>query len=417
MRRRVATNLLWMLIERGLQVATGIGVVAMLARALGPEGFAHFQYAQAIVLIAASLALICGGEVVVPRLVVTPTAAGQHRLMMHALVLRIGGAALGYLLMCTFLLVTRPPPETWIAALLLGISILLREPAGVVVAWMQAHTNNRPGTIFSLVALIAKAGLVASLFLAGTHNVPLFAATFAVEPIVLASLLFIYYLSRTPGGRRVQLEPALCRQLVSAGTLFWIGFILMMGARRADQLILQPSVPLTEFSAYAASMQILDNFTIVATILAGGIAPMYIYSKNALSVARQNVAYTALGLGLIGLVGAVMIASSAEWIIHLLYGSEFSSASRLLQVAALASIPVFADVGLSLLAVYLRRPKWIAMKWGLVLSVTIVFDLIAVPRYGAMGAIAGYAVSNAMAVCFGLVLWWRTGRSVQMATA
>jgi len=416
MRRRVATNLLWMLIERGLQVATGIGVVAMLARALGPEGFAHFQYAQAIVLIAASLALICGGEVVVPRLVVTPTTGGQHRLMMHALVLRIGGAVLGYLLMCTFLLITRPPPETWIAALLLGISILLREPAGVVVAWMQAHTNNRPGTIFSLAALVAKAGLVASLFLAGTHKVPLFAASFAVEPIVLASLLFIYYLSREPGGR-VPLEPALCRQLVSAGTLFWIGFILMMGARRADQLILQPSVPLTEFSAYAASMQILDNFTIVATILAGGIAPMYIYSKNMLSVARQNVAYTALALGMIGLVGAILIASSAEWIIHLLYGSEFSSASRLLRVAALASIPVFADVGLSLLAVYLRRPKWIAMKWGLVLTVTIAFDLIAVPRYGAMGAIAGYAVSNAMAVFFGLVLWWRTGRSVRMITA
>ena len=43
---RVASNLLWMLAERGLQVGGGIAIVAMLARALGPSGFAHFQYAQ-----------------------------------------------------------------------------------------------------------------------------------------------------------------------------------------------------------------------------------------------------------------------------------------------------------------------------------------------------------------------------------
>lgn len=67
MQRRVANNLVWMLVERGLQVGAGIGIVAMLARGLGPEGFAHIQYAQAVVYIASSIALICGGEVVIPR--------------------------------------------------------------------------------------------------------------------------------------------------------------------------------------------------------------------------------------------------------------------------------------------------------------------------------------------------------------
>ncbi len=73
MRRHVAGNLAWMLAERGLQVAGGIGIVAMLARGLGPEGFAHFQYAQAVVYVAASVALICGGEVIIPRLVANTT--------------------------------------------------------------------------------------------------------------------------------------------------------------------------------------------------------------------------------------------------------------------------------------------------------------------------------------------------------
>jgi hypothetical protein len=87
MRQRVAPNLAWILLERGMQVSFGIVVVAILARALGPVGFAHFQYAQSLVLIAASFALVCGAEVVVPRLVTAsaPHAeAARHALLAHA---------------------------------------------------------------------------------------------------------------------------------------------------------------------------------------------------------------------------------------------------------------------------------------------------------------------------------------------
>ncbi|MDF3886532.1 lipopolysaccharide biosynthesis protein [Cupriavidus basilensis] len=416
MQRKVASNLVWMLVERGLQVGAGIGIVAMLARGLGPEGFAHFQYAQAIVLIAASVGLICGAEVIVPRLVAMNSVWEQHKLLAHALSLRVMGAALGYLLMCVFLLITRPPPATWITALLLGVSILLRESSGVVVAWMQAHTNNRPSTLFNLFSLTAKVSLVAILFALGQHAAPVFAGAFAVEPIILALLLGSHYLSRV-SFRKVALEAPLTRELFSGGAMFWASFMLMMGARRVDQLILQPSVALAEFSAYAATMQILDNYTAVATILAASVAPTYVYSKINFAAARTNVARIALGMGLAGLAGALTIALGAHWIIHLLYGKEFASSVALLQFAALASTLLFVDVGLTLQQVYLRRPDWIAMKWALVLVVTVTFDAVAVPRYGVWGAIGGYALSNAVAVTFGLYLWWRSRRSPQVRAA
>lgn len=416
MRRRVAGNLLWMLAERGIQVAAGIGIVAMLARALGPEGFAHFQYAQAVVLIAASVALICGSEVVVPRLVATQSPREQHRLLTHAFSLRVAGAVLGYVLMCGFLLLRHPAQDTWAAAMLLGIAILLREPSGVVVAWLQARTNNRPNTLFSLISLTAKGGLVAILFAAGVHSVPFFASAFAIEAIVLASLLAAYYFARMERGR-VQYDFGVSRELMTKGALFWVSFMLMMGARRIDQLVLQPSVPLAEFGAYAACMQILDNYTVVATILAAGIAPIYVYGKPVFATARANVARIALGMTAIGLCGAALIAAGAPWIVQLLYGHAFASTAALLQAAALSSTLIFADVGLTLLPVYLRRPDWIAIKWGAVLAVTLAFDLAVVPRYGAWGAVGGYTLGNAVAVVFGICLWWRSKRTPSLVAA
>lgn len=403
MRRKVASNLLWLLADRGLQVIVGIGVVAMLARALGTEGFAHFQYAQSLVFIAASIPLICSAEVVVPRLVAMATPEARHVLVAHVFAIRLSAGIAGYVLMCLWLVASQQPADTWIPAALLGTAVMMREPFGVAIAWMQARTHNRPNVVFNLIALAAKAGLIAALYFAGIELVAAYAGAFAIEPLIASVLLTWYYLSRAP--KTVpRHDPALTRELVYDGALFWISFMLMVAARRADQLILKPAVPLAELGTYAATMQILDNFTTLATILAAGVAPLYVFAQRSGIAARRNVLRVAAGMTIMGAAGAIILALCAEPVVHLLYGKAFGETADLLRLAALASILVFADVGLSLLPIYLRKPRWVAIKWGLVLATTVVVDLVAIPHLGARGAVAGYAAANAVAVVFGLIL-------------
>ncbi|WP_316151104.1 lipopolysaccharide biosynthesis protein [Cupriavidus sp. BIC8F] len=416
MRHRVAGNLLWMLADRGLQVAVGIGVVGMLARALGTEGFAHFQYAQSLVFIAASIPLICSAEVVVPRLVASPSAEAMHSLVAHAFAIRLTAGIAGYGLMCLWLVITQQPSDTWIPAATLGTAIMLREPFGVVIAWMQARMHNRPNVVFNLIALAAKAGLIAVFLITGVDLLPAYATAFAIEPLVAAGLLAWYYLSRAPKAIPAY-ESALTRDLVRDGALFWVSFVMMVAARRADQLILKPAVPLAELGTYAATMQVLDNFTTVATILAAGVAPMYVFAQKSAVAARRNVLRVTGVMAVIGLSGAVILALCADWVVHLLYGQAFGDTVILLQLAALASTLIFADVGLSLLPVYLRRPRWVTLKWALVLATTVIVDTIAVPRLGTRGAVLGYAVANAIAVIYGLILVLRGSRAAATATA
>ncbi|MNT18475.1 hypothetical protein D3C72_1536880 [compost metagenome] len=70
---------------------------------------------------------------------------------------------------------------------------------------------------------------------------------------------------------------------------------------------------------------------------------------------------------------------------------------------------MFADVALTLLPVYMRRPHLVAIKWGLVCTVTIAIDVVTIPILGARGAILGYAVANLLAVLFGVFVWLRQG--------
>ncbi|MCO4861562.1 lipopolysaccharide biosynthesis protein [Cupriavidus sp. WGlv3] len=403
MRRKVAGNLLWLLADRGLQVVVGIGVVAMLARALGTEGFAHFQYAQSLVFIAASIPLLCSAEVVVPRLVTMATPEAKHTLVAHVFAIRLSAGMAGYVLMCLWLGATQQPADTWIPAAILGTAVMMREPFGVAIAWMQARTHNRPNVVFNLIALAAKAGLIVILYFAGIELVPAYAGAFAIEPLIASVLLTWYYLSRAPKTIPKH-DPALTRELVYDGALFWVSFMLMVAARRADQLILKPAVPLAELGTYAATMQILDNFTTLATILAAGVAPLYVFAQQSGIAARRNVLRVAAGMTVLGAAGAIILALCAEPVVHLLYGKAFGETADLLRLAALASILVFADVGLSLLPIYLRRPRWVAIKWGLVLATTVAVDLVTIPHLGVRGAVAGYAAANAVAVVFGLIL-------------
>ncbi|REE91946.1 lipopolysaccharide biosynthesis protein [Cupriavidus plantarum] len=412
MRRRIAGNVGLMLLDRGAQVLVGLGIVAILARSLGTDGFAAYQYAQSVVFICASVALICGGEVVVPRLIAQPDPAAQHRLLAHVFRLRWWGACIGYVLVGVFLLASSHAGPSWAPALILGFAILLREPSGVVIAWMQAHTRNWPGVSVNLASLMLKAVAVAALAWAGVHAPSAYAGAVLAEALLTAALLALYYRRRMPH-RCAAYDGALTRQLFHDGALFWMSFMLMMAARRVDQLLLRPHVPTAEFAAYAATIQIVENFTAVATILAGGIAPLYVYARGDARIAIRHVLRLTVFMTALGVVGASALIAMAPWIVHWLYGAAFADATSLLQLVLMVSPLVFADVGLTVLAAHLRRPRWIAIKWGIACVATIAVDWFAIPRFGAHGAILGYAVASAITVLTGLCLWvvaWRSAR-------
>lgn len=145
----------------------------------------------------------------------------------------------------------------------------------------------------------------------------------------------------------------------------------MMASHRVDQLLLKPIAPLADLGAYAASMQILDNFVMLA-------------------------------------IGGVLIALSAHCVVHFLYSSAFARTVNFLQLAALASALVFADVALTLLPIHLQQPRLVAIKifWGALVA-TLIVDVVAIPRMGIYKVILGYATANLLSVLFGIAVWMR----------
>lgn len=416
MHMRIARNMLWLVLERGLQVLLGIASIALIARAVGPVGFAEFQYAQSLVLIASAIALICCDEEVIPRLVANPAPAAQHKLLTHVFGLRIIAAVAGYLLLVVVVATTEEDKAIVLAAMIFGIPMLLGEPFSAVRAWLQARTDSRPAVVFGMIGLAFRMVSVSVLYLAGSDSAPVFAWAFAAESLLGAVLLARYYRQRAPRVA-VSIDWLLAKRLLRDGTVFWASMLLMLCAKRVDQLLLRPHISLFELGGYAASMQILDNFMMLATIVASSVAPLMIYAQPTLALVRRNVLYVAAGMAAMGMAGGAVIAYCAPWVIDLIYGNHYEAAADLLRLSAMGAGLVFADAALSLLAIYLRKPTWLVEKWILVLVTMVVVDLILIPHYGARGAVYGYITGYAVAVIAGLGFFIRSRAAVALARA
>lgn len=401
MKPNIARNVVWLVSERAVQVVAGVLVFAVIARQVGVEGFASLQYAQVLVLLAASLALVCGAEVAVPRLVANTNGTVRNQLVLHVFCIRESCAIVAYGALLAIIHLTGVDRTTRALASILGLSILMREPFGVVIAWMQSRTENIAGVVFSLTALAVKVVIVAVLLLGHITTIQPYAWAFVAESALVATLLGRYYWRQNaPFGFKLDLH--LVRHLLRNGLVFWLGFVLMVGARRIDQLLLKPQVNLAELGAYAACMQIIDNFALLAAILANTVAPWAVYSLTTFVDARRAVLRIAGAMALVGAAGGIVIAVFAPYIVRLLYGNGFAAAEQLLQWASFGLGLIFTDVALTLLTVHLRKPTWLVMKWLLVLATIGVADFMLIPRIGTQGAIVGFLLGNTVAVLWGL---------------
>lgn len=392
--------------ERGLQIVAALGITALVARAVGPEGFGLFQYVQSLVFVASAAALVCGAEVVVPRLSRALPQPKQHAIVTHAFLLRMAGAALGYvgLLLAAFLMGPDhgEHPAALSLAAILGLSILLREPFGVVIAWAQAHSQLRPVVRQSLLALALKAVLIGAAFVAGQLSLLVVAVVLATESLLVAILLVRHYRQQTGAQGWPPLERALLRAMARQGLVYFVGLAGLLLFKRIDQLMLKDAVSLAELGVYAAAMQLTDNFTLVATIATATLAPSLVYAPQDERQARGNLLRLTTGLGLAGLVGAMLLWAAATPIVRLVYGSAFGQTVDLLRLAALIAPLVFVEAGLNLALLRDGKAEWVAGKWLLAAAAAALTNPWAIAALGARGALAGVAAGLSCALLVNL---------------
>lgn len=400
----VIKNVIWLLSERGLQIALSLFVGGLIARAFGPDLYGKWQYAISLLFIATTLTHVCSAEVIVPKLVRQPDTAGS--ILGTAFVIRAAASVAGFIVgqLIVYIWIKDKEVAGFIQIILL--LLLFIEPFSVVTAWFQSRTHIAPVVKIRLAVLVIKSLAITAIFFFSVKNLLVAVAWVGEGVLVMLLLLFLYRRALGPSWR---VSRSNIRSYLKEGVGYWIGLLFMCIFMRLDRFFLAESVGFNSLGIYSAAIQISENWFVLAAILSQSIAPRFIYSNISRETIDKNIQRLLMFYVALAVLGSIVLAMLAPIIIEFIFGSSYEGAIHILRYTAFVSIGVFVDSLFNILMLKEHAAIWVGVKWMVVLSVAFLINYLFIPVLGLQAPILALFVGYSVASLIGMIYWllWR----------
>ena len=163
---------------------------------------------------------------------------------------------------------------------------------------------------------------------------------------------------------------------------------------RIDQVFLKHMIDTASVGLYDAAVRLSEVWYFIPNIVVAGLFPALMNAKkdsSELYAARARKLFLVVTIFTIG--SAFLTTLFARPIVLIVFGSEFSAASSVLQIYIWSTIAI----GMNLIAQYLliaeKMGKYIAYSAGLGMIINIVLCILLIPIWGMYGAAASSVVA------------------------
>lgn len=397
-RRQAGRDVAIQVLARVVNLALGVVVTALVARALGDAGFGQWSTILVVVQLTAYFTSFGIENVVVREVAADPDREGDWLGALLALraLLSVPAIALGLVVV---LLIQESN-----AMLVAGVVLLAQAPFNVGASLRVVHQlrvrNWVPMAVLTLNSVLWGAAVVV-IYLQDGGLVPL-----AVAMTVTGALTATVQAVAAIKIARPRLRPSreATRRLALVGLPVGFAGLLAMAYARIDQLIVFVVAGSAEAGLYGAEYRIVEQAHLVPVSLMTTLMPILAVAwtenrERMLRIAWLAAEYLAIG-SLGGLAVAIVVA---EPLTVLLYGAEFEAAAPALPVLGGAFVFIcfgYLTGSLLLIAGMQRRLVTIGLV-GLVINVA--GNLALVPVWGFMGAAWMTLVTEAIVV--GTAAW------------
>jgi PST family polysaccharide transporter len=392
-------NLLWLSADKVVSVTLGLLVFGLIARHYGPSGAGQFSYGVALLQATLGLSLVCSSAAVLPRLCQLNDGAAASTVA-NVFAVRMVGSLTAACLVAVYALVAIDDPMRRAVTLVMLVSVPLIEPFQAFSAYWLSRNQNRAPVLARGSGLLARLLVVVIALWAGVPTWVV-ALGWVVEAIVSASLQTLSLRVVRPWRTLVNaVRTPRATPYLKFGIRFAVGLWLSHLFMRIDRLWLAERMDAHAFGLYATAMQLVEVWLQVATLLAGSMAPAFLYRAVRRSTRLRDhwrtIALLA-GLGLVGLAGAALCG---PLLLTQVFGTPFAASSGYLVAGFAAAVLFFVDQFVQVTITGNNRPGLLACKWAAACVVALATLALASPHLKAyagplglaLGLLAGWVV-------------------------
>lgn len=413
---RYSKNTSWVLGEKILRIVCGLFVGIWVTRYLGPEQFGLYAYAISFVGIFSAISILGLDTIVVRELVKDETRSDE--LLGTSFILKFLGA-LGMLIVLSIAVNFTSNNSQTNNLVFIIASATFFHSFNVVDMYFQSKVLSKYVVYANVISLLMSSIIKIVLIL---NEAPLIAFAWVVlfDSFVLASGFVYFYIINS---QRHNKSSILHLLLNAKSSFVWkfnkstslsllkdslplaISHFAISIYMKVDQVILKDLMNAEAVGQYAAAIRLSEAWYFVPMAIAASLFPAIINAKKQ-NKELYNVRLQRLYCFMVwlGIFIALPMTFLSDWVIHFLYGEQYSQSASVLMIHIWAGVFVFWGVASSRWLISENLQVFLTINTCIGAILNILLNYILIPKIGIAGAawatLISYFVASYLCLLF-----------------
>lgn len=379
---KVAKNASWIVGCKIAQSGFALLINALTARYFGPSNFGLLNYAASLVAFVTPIMTLGTTEILVNELIKTPKREGE--IIGTSIVMTMISSICCIVGISTFMRVSNPDDSAAVMVVSIYSLLLIPQSLEQIQYWFHARYLSKYVSITAFFAYLL-VSLYKIILLIYRKSVYWFALSNCLDHLLIAVTLLVIYWTKT--GTWLSASRSVAKELWDLGKHYILPGLMGLVLAQSDRVMLRWTCGDTEVGLYSAAYSIAGLSSFVFNAIVTSFCPTILEAKKKSKCQFDTRMIQCYGIiTYLAIVQSIFITVLAEYIVRILYGSDYYQAIPVLKVVVWYTM--FSYIGavrtVWILAESKQKYLWIISFSGMVLN--ILLNLVLIPKLQSMGA-------------------------------
>ena len=381
-KKRVIANMSWLMGGKIVNMILSFFVSLATARYLGPSNFGSINYVAAYVSFFSSIASLGLSVIVIKE--VSSGEEDDNKVIWTGILMRFLTAVASTIAVVAFFAITKRNDPLLVPIAALESIAILASAFDTFMYWFQGKLLGKYVSIAGVIAYLAMS-LYRLYLLANGADILWFAFATSVDTLVLALVLFIFYVKEN--GFRPVISLPLGKKLLKQSYHYLISGLIAILYSKIDQIMLGDMLDKASVGLYSAALTIAGLWGMIPSAFIQSVSPiLYKNAQTDRGMFLKRLKQSYAGIWFLNVCWSLAISLFSYWVVLLLYGAEYMGARKALIIVVWYS--GISSLG-SLTQVYLateNKNKYINYFALVGLVTDVVLNALLIPHFGITGA-------------------------------